>query len=74
MTDLTTDLLSRLRRSESYDAQEAADLIEELTSRIGVMTSPTERCPQCADTKRTCANIIAGFEVERRARLKEVNK
>jgi len=44
--------------------------VDEMRSRIGVMTSRAERCPQCADTKRTCANIIAEFQVKRRQALK----
>ena len=38
--------------------------LEEAEARIGVMTGRGERCPQCADTKRNCANAIAAITVD----------
>jgi len=38
--------------------------LEEADARIGVMTGRGERCPQCADTKRNCANAIAAMAVD----------
>ena len=38
--------------------------LEEADARIGVMTGRGERCPQCADTKRNCANAIAAITVD----------
>ena len=44
--------------------QERGRALEEANARIGVMTGRGERCPQCADTKRDCANAIAAMAVD----------
>jgi hypothetical protein len=44
--------------------QEQRRVLEEANARIGVMTGRGERCPQCADTKRDCANAIAAMAVD----------
>jgi len=44
--------------------QEQRRALEEANARIGVMTGRGERCPQCADTKRDCANAIAAMAVD----------
>jgi hypothetical protein len=46
------------------DYQERGRALEEANARIGVMTGRGERCPQCADTKRDCANAIAAMAVD----------
>ncbi len=53
------DLRSLLK---AYQEQRRA--LEEANARIGVMTGRGERCPQCADTKRDCANAIAAMAVD----------
>jgi len=55
----STDLRALL-----LDYQERGRALEEANARIGVMTGRGERCPQCADTKRDCANAIAAMAVD----------
>ena len=56
---LVSDLRALLK---AYQEQRRA--LEEANARIGVMTGRGERCPQCADTKRDCANAIAAMAVD----------
>jgi len=51
-------------RALLLDYQERGRALEEANARIGVMTGRGERCPQCADTKRDCANAIAAMAVD----------
>jgi len=51
-------------RALLLDYQERGRALDEANARIGVMTGRGERCPQCADTKRDCANAIAAMAVD----------
>jgi len=51
-------------RALLLDYHERGRALEEANARIGVMTGRGERCPQCADTKRDCANAIAAMAVD----------
>lgn len=54
---------------DGYGAPTGAECARcrELDAHLHAIRSVDGSCPQCADTKRECANIIAEFEVERRA-------
>jgi hypothetical protein len=63
---LAVILLDAVNRCRALllDYQERGRALEEANARIGVMTGRGERCPQCADTKRDCANAIAAMAVD----------
>jgi hypothetical protein len=60
------DLAEAANTLERQDAEikRLREALEEANARIGVMTGRGERCPQCADTKRDCANAIAAMAVD----------
>jgi hypothetical protein len=49
---------------QAAEIERLREALEEADARIGVMTGRGERCPQCADTKRNCANAIAAITVD----------
>jgi hypothetical protein len=49
---------------QAAEIEKLREALEEADARIGVMTGRGERCPQCADTKRNCANAIAAITVD----------
>ena len=49
------------------DRKELADRLRELDAHLHAIRSVNGSCPQCADTRRDCANTIAEMEVDYRA-------